>query len=99
MPREWARRVACVDRTIDQRARSGALPFLSGFDLNKTRPRSRRRHFAGLNRNQPVLHFVRIFEQTALRRTRRARAVAVICTTMARAHEEAGLRKPAKWTA
>src|SRR5262249_47599164 len=76
-------------------ARSGAWRFLS----RERRARAGRGHFASLNRDQTVVHFVWIFEQTALRRARGARAVAVVCSAMTRAHEEPGLRKPTNATA
>src|SRR5258707_1317380 len=56
---------------------------------------SRRRQFTRLNSDEAVFDFVRIFEQPALRRTGGTRAVAVIRAAVARAHEQAGLRKPA----
>src|SRR5271168_1932698 len=58
----------------------------------------RARHFARVNGDQTVLHFGRIFKEAALRRTRSARAVAVISSAVARAHEQAGLREPAHRT-
>src|SRR5262249_54997208 len=93
--REWEPRSAGARRTIPRSGRSGAwpLPFRAG------RGRPRRGQLAALNRNQPVLDLVRIFEQAALRRTRGTRAVAVICSAMARAHEQTRLGKPANRTA
>src|ERR1700756_4849134 len=60
---------------------------------------SRRRQFTRLNSDETVFDFVRIFEQPALRRTGGTRAVAVIRSAVAWAHEQTGLRKPADWAA
>ena len=66
-----------------------------GFVSEKSGACSRSGQFAGLNGDQTVLNFVRILEQPAFRWTRRARAVAVVRSAVARAHEQTGLRKPA----
>ena len=50
---------------------------------------------SGVNREHSVFDFVRIFEEPALRRSRRARAIAVVCAAVTRTHEQAGLREPA----
>src|SRR5262249_58353503 len=57
------------------------------------------RQLAGLDGDEPVLNFVRIFEKPAFRRTGCTRAVAVISSAMTRAHEQTGLREPAHRTA
>src|SRR5579871_6566451 len=97
--RESESRAASAGRTILQFARSGAWLFLSAFDLDKFRARSRRRQFSCLDRDDAVPDFVRIFEQAALRWTRGPRAVTVVSAAMAGAHEEPGLWKPANRTA
>src|SRR5258708_20193358 len=52
-----------------------------------------------LNCDQAVFHFIGIFEKTALRRPGSPRAVAIISSTVAGAHEQSRLRKPAHWAA
>src|SRR5580704_4017415 len=56
------------------------------------------RHFAGSNEQFSAVDFVVVFEQPTFWRAGRTRAILVIGSSMARAHEQIRLREPTDWT-
>ncbi len=83
-------RVEAADRASCQFRGSGAWRPLR---IDRRR-RAGRKQFARLDVQVPIEDLERVFEQAALRRPGCARAVPVICSAVARAHEKARLRKP-----
>src|SRR5215467_8060892 len=95
---EWEPPASAGGRTIHQPLLLGAWWCPSGAWRRpsvESGTASRCGQLTGLNNDLAFLNLPRIFNKPALRRSRCARAVAVVDAAVTRTHEQTGLREPA----